>query len=235
MAPIQVVGHRGAAAEAPENTLSALERAWQSGAHWCEVDVQRTADGVAVLVHDDSWQRTAGVDVTVRETPWSTVAGFDVGGWFAPNAAPEAVPSLQAALAWSDRLSLNLEIKSPQFDAGLANAVASAVRGASVQHRCLLSCFDHTVIDALADQYDDLQLGYVGHEPAHRRHPGVAWQILEVGALLDHPEWCAQLHQQNCRVWAWTVDSLKQARQLAECGVEGLITNDPRLLVQHFA
>ena len=47
MAPIQVVGHRGAAAEAPENTLSALERAWQSGAHWCEVDVQRTADCVA--------------------------------------------------------------------------------------------------------------------------------------------------------------------------------------------
>ena len=161
------------------------------------------------------------------------VAEFDVGKWFSPEAAGERVPRLEAVLAWSDRLSLNLEIKSPQNDDGLADAVARAVRAAALQQRTLLSCFDHQVMDALADQYEDLQLGYLGHAPVRKRHPGVNWQILEAAALLRHPEWCEQLRRQNGHLWAWTVDSPQDASQLQKCGVEAVITNDPRLLLQH--
>jgi len=229
---VQIVAHRGAAVEAPENTLSALECAWRRGAPWCEVDVQRTADDVAVLVHDDSWKRTAGLEVAVRDAPWSTVSELDVGAWFSSTFAGETVPRLEAVLAWKDRLSLNLEIKSPENDPGLADAVATAVRQASAQPRTLLSCFDVSVIDALASRYDDLQLGYLGHAPVAEAHPRVHWQILEAQALLAHPEWCEAIRSSGCHLWAWTVDRPQDASRLQQWGVEALITNDPRLLLR---
>jgi glycerophosphoryl diester phosphodiesterase len=232
MASMQIIAHRGASAEAPENTLRALEHAWRCGASWSEVDVQRTADAVAILVHDDSWKRTAGFDALVRDTPWAQVAGFDVGSWFAPTATAETVPRLEQVLAWTDRLHLNLEIKSPQNDAGLAAAVALAVRAAAAQKRTLLSCFDHAVIDALADEYDDLQLGYLAHAPVERRHRRVGWQILAADALIGNPEWLESLRCQDGHVWAWTVDAPSDALRLRDGGVDGLITNDPRRLLQ---
>jgi glycerophosphoryl diester phosphodiesterase len=227
---VQIVAHRGASREAPENTLLSLRRAWESGARWCEVDVQRTSDGVPILVHDSTWRRTAALDAAVRDTAWDTVQHLDVGSWFSTSTAGEAVPRLHEVLSWADRLCLNLEIKSPENDPGLADAVADAVVGAGLQQRTLLTCFDDRVIDALRQRQQGLQLGFLGRAP-RRAVPGVGWQILEARALLDHPEWLrpsGPLAAQQ--VWAWTVDDLDAARKLVQRGVDGLITNDPGML-----
>ena len=117
---VLVVAHRGASGRAPENTLASLALAAELGAPWAEVDVQRTADGVLVLVHDDTWARTAGLERAIRDTPWETVRGLDAGGWFAPRFRGEAPPSLDRVLEFaSGRLGLDLEIKSPQDHPGL--------------------------------------------------------------------------------------------------------------------
>jgi glycerophosphoryl diester phosphodiesterase len=227
---VQIVAHRGASREAPENTLVALRRAWDCGASWCEVDVQRTSDDVPILVHDTTWTRTAAVDAAVRDTAWDTVQHLDVGSWFSAQTAGETVPRLHEVLSWADRLCLNLEIKSPENDAGLADAVADAVVAAGLQQRTLLTCFDDRVIDALRRRQQGLQLGFLSRAPRHAV-AGVGWQILEARALLAHPEWLrpsGPLAAQQ--VWAWTVDDLDEARTLVECGVDGLITNDPGTL-----
>jgi len=225
---VQIVAHRGASAIAPENTVLALHRAWECGVPWCEVDVQRSSDGVPLLVHDDTWLRTAGVDQPVRTTPWSTVQTFDVGAWHPGATTPERVPRLEDALLWTDRLQLNLEIKSPQNDADLAEVVARAVLDAGATDRTLLTCFDAAVIETLARRHPQLRTGYLGHHPHGSPAPGVSWQILEAAALLSHPEWLqADGPLATWSVWAWTVDSPDEARRLVELGVQGLITNDP--------
>lgn len=231
---VDVVAHRGASSEAPENTLVALQRAWECGAGWCEVDVQRTADGVPVLVHDDTWSRTAGLQAAVRRTPWRTVRQLDVGSWFSTAASPEPVPQLQDVLSWSDRLCLDLEIKSPENDPALADAVADAVLSAGLQERTLLTCFDPGVIARLARRRAGLRLGFLGREPQPAMD-GVGWQVLEARALLQHPEWMAPSGPLGGQiVWAWTVDRLDEAERLVAGGVAGLVTNDPRRLLQRF-
>lgn len=234
MPPVQIVAHRGACSVAPENTRSALRIAYECGAPWAEVDVQRTSDGTAVLVHDDTWDRTANKSATVRGTPWETVDSFDVGSWFSQEFENEPVPRLDEVLQWTKHLSLNLEIKSPENDPGLAGCVAQAVQLAGVQQRTLLSSFDSATIASLAEDCADLRLAYLGHVPQQEMHPRVRWQILEATALLRNPDWVEEVRQQGGTVWAWTVDQLQPAQRLVQLGVEGLITNQPQKLLAHF-
>ena len=116
----RVMGHRGAAGRAPENTLAGLRTAAALGMTWAEFDVMLTGDGVPVLFHDDNLKRTTGRDALMAETSFADLAGLDAGGWFAPEFAGEPLPSLEAALALALQLGLtpNVEIKpTPGTDA----------------------------------------------------------------------------------------------------------------------
>src|SRR5262249_28283883 len=92
--PVQVTAHRGHSRAAPENTLAAVRRAIESGADYAEVDVQLTADGVAVLLHDRDLKRVAGDPRRIDEVTFGEVRTLDVGGWFDPSFAGERVPAL---------------------------------------------------------------------------------------------------------------------------------------------
>ena len=95
----KVIGHRGAMAYAPENTLASFREARQRGAAWVEIDVKLTADGVPIVMHDDSLKRTMGVDRLVAETPRAEL--------------PAEVPTFEQAIACFRELGLgcNVEIK----------------------------------------------------------------------------------------------------------------------------
>jgi len=223
-----VIAHRGASGQAPENTLAALRRAADLGAGWAEVDVQRTADGVLVLVHDDTWERTAGVAAGVAATPWTVVRGFDAGRWFAPRFAGECVPALADVFtAVGHRLRLDLEIKSPAQHPGLAADVVAAVRRAGLQSRVVLSCFDPVVVEWVADQAPDIAAAYLVQSPSSARHPRVAIFVLDHALVTGDPAFVAALRSDGRRIWSYTVDEVALAGVVAAAGVEAVITNYP--------
>src|SRR5262245_66119900 len=82
--PVQVTAHRGHARAAPENTLSAMRKAIESGADYAEMDVHLTADGEVVLLHDRDLKRVAGVSRRLDELSFAEVRRLDVGSWFGP-------------------------------------------------------------------------------------------------------------------------------------------------------
>lgn len=223
---LRVVAHRGASGEAPENTAAALARARACGAAWAEVDVQRTADGVLVLVHDDSWLRTAGVDRSIAATPWADVAGFDAGAWFSPAFAGERVLTLDRALADTD-LHFDLEIKSPEHHPGLGRDVVAAVRRHGAQNRVVLTCFDAEVVDDIAVHAPDVRAGYLAAHPLGRTHPAVRVYALEAGVLLGHAGYASELARRGMEVWVWTVDDPALGAPLAAAGASAVITNHP--------
>ena len=98
-APPLVIAHRGASAHAPENTMAAFSVAWAAGTSWVEADIQPTADGVPVVLHDDDLDRTTSGAGPVRETTARSVAGLDAGRWFGAQFAGERVPELGTLLA----------------------------------------------------------------------------------------------------------------------------------------
>ena len=115
----QVIGHRGAMAYAPENTLDSFREARRRGARWVEIDVKLTADGVPILMHDASLKRTMGIDRWVAETPRAEL--------------PAAVPTFEQAIACFRDLGLgcNVEIKPCEGrEAETARAAVGTLRRA---------------------------------------------------------------------------------------------------------
>jgi glycerophosphoryl diester phosphodiesterase len=109
----QVIGHRGAAAAAPENTLAGIRAAKELGAAWIEFDVKLTKDGHPILFHDDRLDRTTDGRGPVAAATLAEIRRLDAGSWFAPAFHGEPVPTFAEALALCSELGLgiNVEIK----------------------------------------------------------------------------------------------------------------------------
>lgn len=133
MKPLQlptVIGHRGAAAYAPENTLASFRAAKARGAPWVEFDVKLSADDRLVLMHDASLKRTTGLDAMVAATSFEALRRLDAGGWFGPSFAGERVPEFEETVALLRELGLgaNIEIKPcPGREEETAIAVVAAL------------------------------------------------------------------------------------------------------------
>ena len=149
-----MVGHRGAAALAPENTLASLERGARDGADEVELDIQRTGDGVPVLMHDETLDRTTSGRGLLRERTWAEVSSVDAGTAFAPEFSGERVPSLGGVCAWAKRASvgLSIELKQPwpgegkPSDDGLAAAAVEELERSGLVGRVILHSSDHPTI-----------------------------------------------------------------------------------------
>ena len=109
----KVIGHRGAKAYAPENTLASIHAAADLGIEWVEIDVKLTKDGVPVIFHDDELNRCTDGSGLVAETDFKTIKELDAGLWFGDSFMGEKIPTLEEALnVIIDRgLGVNLEIK----------------------------------------------------------------------------------------------------------------------------
>jgi glycerophosphoryl diester phosphodiesterase len=125
-----VIGHRGASGLAPENTLVAIRRAAEIGARWVEIDAKLTGDGVLILMHDDTLERTTSGKGPVAERTWSEISALDAGSWFGPAFVGERVPTFAAFVGACRELGLgaNVEIKPcPGRERDTALAVAKAL------------------------------------------------------------------------------------------------------------
>src|SRR4026208_1214373 len=94
MTPPLIIGHRGASAGAPENTMAAFRAAIAVGADGIEFDVRLTREGVPVVIHDSTLRRTGGLSQRIADLTWAEVAKVDVGSWFSRSFANETVPNL---------------------------------------------------------------------------------------------------------------------------------------------
>jgi glycerophosphoryl diester phosphodiesterase len=243
---ITVIAHRGASADAPENTLPAVDQA-ADVADFVEVDVRMTRDGQLVVMHDTTLRRTT--DVRTRfphRAPWSVgdftlaeLRTLDAGSWFDARYAGAAVPTLQEVLGLlRGRAGLLLEVKAPALYSGMAEAVAAELdRPHSRATPVVVQSFDWDFMREL-----------------HRLAPGVPGGLLGGRSLrrrLSGPSsWAAQVNRHHLRVtaafvelvhsygmvtWPYTVDDPRRMRSLIELGVDGIITNRPRALLEVLA
>src|SRR5256885_5747813 len=134
--------HRGASAEAPENTLAAFSLALAQDADGVELDAQRCASGEVVVVHDESLTRTTGLGTLVTDAPYSVIRTLDAGAWKSARFRGERIPLLAETLEAFPRL-VNVELKCDRADdRGLTAEVVRLVRAARAQDRVLPSSFN---------------------------------------------------------------------------------------------
>ncbi len=229
-----VLAHRGASADAPENTLAAFRLALAQGADGVELDVWRCGTGEVVVHHDLDLRRTARVPLRVTDVPLEDLRRLDVGAWRDERFHGERVPLLAEVLEALPGAVVNVELKSTRRpDLGLPGAVARVIRAARAEDRCLLSSF-HPALLAVARVV----------APALRRGTLFAdergWRLRErVGRWAGAP---SAVHPQaslvdaaRVRAWrarglavnVWTVDDAPELERLARLGVSAVITNRP--------
>lgn len=211
-----LIGHRGAAAEAPENTLASFRQAAVAGARWVEFDVKLSADGVPLVIHDARLDRTTSGRGLVRATPFASIRRLDAGSWFHHRFAGERVPTLDEAIALGLELGLgmNVELKPcpGRAEATARTTIEALARyGAALDGRVLISSFEPrclAVAEALA--------------PALPR--GHLCRVVP-------PDWPAALARHGCATLH--VDHLRVGRRrltaLREAGAQALVytVNDP--------
>jgi glycerophosphoryl diester phosphodiesterase len=224
-----VLAHRGASADAPENTLAAFRLAREQGADGVELDVIRCASGEVVVFHDDELSRLTGQAGWVRATPYAELARLTVSG--------ERIPLLSEVLDAASGLLVNVELKSaPTWrerarDDGLASAVAELIRAHAP--RVLVSSFDPLLLHRFRRAAPAVPLGLLfAHDQALPLRQAWAAPLLRPAAL--HPE-ALLVDAPALRAWrtrgylvhTWTVDEPAEARALATLGVDAIITNHP--------
>jgi glycerophosphoryl diester phosphodiesterase len=228
----RVIAHRGASADAPENTLAAFRLAREQGADGVELDVMRCASGEVVVFHDDDLQRLGGRPAEVRESSYAALRTIDLGGG-------ERIPLLEEVLAALGPLLCNVELKSaPRWrgrlvDDGLAEAVAGLVFRAGAQDRVLVSSFDPLLLGRFRLQAPRVATGLLfAHDQARPYREAWAASLVRPAAL--HPERTLvdaravrRWHARGLMVNVWTVDDAAEVRLLSALGVDGIITNRP--------
>ena len=158
-----VIGHRGASADVPENTLPAFAAAWESGAPWVEADTQPTSDGVPVILHDDDLDRTTSGSGPVRRHSFAEVSGLDIVG-----GSGSGVPSLAALLALMPTgRGVLLEIKGDHSRADVAEILRQC-ESSGHDDRVFLQSFEHPVLDHLQALAPDRPTGPAGRTPRRR-------------------------------------------------------------------
>jgi glycerophosphoryl diester phosphodiesterase len=238
-----VYAHRGGAALAPENTLVAFDAGLAAGADGIELDVRLSRDGVAVVMHDPTLDRTTDATGPVDGRTAAELAGLDAGcrferdGTFPFKGLGIGVPSLRDVLDRHRGTALIVELKSA--DPRLAEVVVGEIHAAGAISRVTVGSFQKGALDAVraldpairtgADT-EDVRSGLDGVGARRVFH---ALQVPEVfaGTRVVTPEFIAKAHDAGVTVVVWTVNQMDDMRRLLDWGVDGLITDRPDIAV----
>jgi glycerophosphoryl diester phosphodiesterase len=233
-----VIGHRGAAGIAPENTLAALRRAHALGCQWVEFDVRLTGDGELILLHDARLERTTNGRGIARALSLSAIRRFDAGSWFGPAFAGERIPTLAQAIAVLSELGLgaNVELKPDYGDAiETGTAAADAVKRLWPAHLPvpLISSFVPDAIEAARQRAPAIPRGLL-----LRSATGKRWRCADVLGCatvnVDHrhlyPAVVAEIRKAGYSVLAYTVNDEMRARELFEWGISSVFSDIPQMI-----
>ncbi len=239
--PFRVVGHRGAAARAPENTAISLETGLAAGADQIEIDVGLTRDGRAVLLHDTTLDRTTSGRGLLRGRDWKSVSSLDAGSWFDRRFSGERAIDLDDALAIvRPRAVLIVEVKpvAREIESGIdpadrdtVDAVLAAFQRTGGVRGVTLSSKAWTLLEYAASRAAALDVALTVSR-TESRDP-VRWASrLKAGALhpnrsLCSPAYVARAHAAGLLVIPYTVNRAAELAPLLEAGVDGVFTDDP--------
>jgi glycerophosphoryl diester phosphodiesterase len=226
---VEVTAHRGASVGAPENTLAAFRAALTAGTDWIELDVQRTADGRIVVIHDGDFLRVGGDPRKVGAVAASELDTIDVGRKYGAAFAGERVPLLEDAIALvRGRARLNVELKYNVPDPALAPAVLGLLRRERFLDQAVVTSLDYGAVRQVEGIDPAVVTGLIV-TAAVGDVLGADADFLSLNAARATAALVRRAHRAGKRVHVWTVNTPDAMLELAARGVDNIITDDPAL------
>jgi len=247
------VAHRGASAHAPENTLAAMRAGVDMDADMVEIDVQRTADGELIIMHDTNLVRTTDAEEVFPDHGSYDVSAFtmaeirrlDAGEWFAPEFDGEKVPTLREALAVlrGGDVGLLLEIKEPARYPGIEKQVARHFdrwwlkpAPPGLAHRLVIQSFDWPSMKRSQDLLPRIPHGLLGRVPEAEIPAYAEWaDQINPGFTTVDAAYVQAVHDVGLEIYVYTVNTAADMQAQIDKGVDGIITNYPDVLADLIA
>lgn len=229
--PVIVVAHRAGAKVAPENTVAALEQAIRDGAPIAEIDVQQMADGTLIVMHDSNFKRTAGEDICVWDAEADVLRNMEVGSGFSAAYRGEHVPTLAEMLACAKgRITLMIELKYTGQEQELEENVLAMLRGYDMEDECIIGSMNKGILQRVKELQPDISTVFIAHDLEEEDYDldyadsySIEGKNL-TAAMVD------AIHYRGKSVYGWTANTSGSMLRIVNCGADGVITDDVRLL-----
>lgn len=231
----KIIAHRGASFLAPENTVAAVNLAWELGADAVEVDVHLSKDNRVMVIHDKNTKRTCSgkKNLTIKDTPSTLLRDLDAGKWKGDEFKGERIPYLKEIIATVPvGKNVVIEIKC---DSEIIPALQRCIERSEKEKQIVFICFGWKTILEVQKEFPENKCYWLNgsksgldKKMAQAAENGLAGVNLK-SSVIDE-DIIAIAKKNNLEVLAWTVDDPKEAKRLTEMGVSGITTNRPKWL-----
>lgn len=239
-----VIGHRGAAAAAPENTLESIKQAAFQGVKWVEFDVQLTEDGHVILFHDDDLQRTTNGHGKIWESSYTTIRKLDAGKWFSEDWRGAKIPTLAEAIFLLLNLDLkaNIEIKIPEhFGKGhpyiekvVFNTISLLKEYWPKKQPLLISSFSFPALELVYQMAPEFERGLLlWGKPQDWQMQAHAIKATSINCADQFvtKEWIMEIRGMGYESAIYTINHVRRARELLEWGANSVFTDCPAMIM----
>ncbi|SEB40233.1 glycerophosphodiester phosphodiesterase family protein [Paenibacillus sp. GP183] len=232
----RVMAHRGSSRTAPENTVSSIRKAIQDGAGYAEIDLQETADGVVVLMHDYNVHRTTGINKNMWEIRFEELRQASAGEWFNPRFHEEKVPTFEEVVNTAKgNIKLNIELKNNGHQKRLAEKTVEILKQKHFNHDCVVTSFDVGLLKTVKSLDREIKTGLIiGDKPATLENvlKSQDYEAISINYTVINQDFIKLAKENHKEVFAWTVNDPKIMSDLLNLGVNNIITNHPDRLIQ---
>lgn len=226
--PVEVTAHRGYSAVYPENTIPAFKGAIQVGADWAELDVQQTADGEVIVMHDSNLKRTTGLDKEVWQVTWDEIKDLDNGSWFDKKYQTVRIPTLEEVLkVCRGKIHLNIEIKPSGHDKDLEEQVAKLLKKYHMRDTCVVSSLKYDSLRKIKQADDSIETAYITSVSYGNFTDLEYADGYSVESTLLSKSFVNKAQKAGKQIYVWTVNSEERPEKVVGMGIDNVITDDP--------
>lgn len=226
---VKIMAHRGASKAAPENSLAAVRLAIEAGSDWVEIDVQETADGEVVVIHDSDFMKLARNKTKVWDARLHDLNDIDIGGSFGPPFANERVPKLSEVLQLCrGKAGVLIELKYYGHDQNLEQRVVDIVEKYGMSNEVMVMSLKPEGVSKIKRLRPNWKCGLLLSISVGNIQK-IEADFLAVNARFATRSLINKLHHANKEIYVWTVDDPVGMSALMNRGVDGVITNLPEV------
>lgn len=235
---MRIIGHRGARGEAPENTLGGFQYIHDLGIRAVEFDVRQLKDHELIIMHDDNMLRTTGIDQALYPLNSTELDSYNQAHiWL--DWEMQSTPTLRQALQiMQDFEHLEVEVKAVQTQAEaerLTQHLTQQLR--DFEQSAVITSFDLKILQALQDQHSTFKRGLLIEDDIQHLaiEQALKYDCCQIGWMnqLATDDLLKATQQANLAISVWTVNDIERAKHLRDCGIDGLITDFPKMMLQH--
>ncbi|MBN2880195.1 MAG: glycerophosphodiester phosphodiesterase [Clostridia bacterium] len=232
-----IYAHRGASADAPENTMASFELAAQYEADGIELDVILTKDGEVVVIHDDDVDRTSNGKGTVEQMYYSDIKALDFGSWKGSEFKGEKIPLLTdvCRLVKDKNMLLNIEIKPTVRSSEIEDKVISICKSMDLVDQVVISSFNHYCMRSIKKKFSKLETAIL-YQSGIMKAGRYARHTVKADGIHPHKyavvaECVKSAALNGIKIRPWTVDSPAIFQKMAGIKyITGVITNRPDIM-----